>query len=331
MAKTTTLRSCVAFLITFGALGTTAQAQFFGMGAGSTLQGDYLRGVGFAAWGEGVYNLYTAQANSINTDTYIRWNEYVQDCYKLMSKEYNERNRAIMAKTTLALKQRRERYRNNPHELDLMTGNALYMLLEELRDPKISESSFRSVSVPLPVDMIRKIPFKLNERNEKFSMERLSVRGKGKWPVALQGEAFALYRKAYERAVDKALEQALEGKAEIATIEKIGEAVDGLRQKLREVVRADDQRAQSEAVVRLDELEATVRQFKTHGVQMALAEIDKYSGTTVYDLKAFMQKYNLQFAEAKTPEERMLYLDLYTALKLQADKFVNAGAIAPEQ
>jgi len=331
MAKMTTLRACVGILITFGALGTTAQAQWWGMGGASTLEGDYLRGVGFAAWGEGVYNLYTAQANSINTDTYIRWNEYVQDSYKLMSKEYNERNRATMAKSTETLNKRRERYRNNPHELDLMTGNALYMLLEELRSPKISESSFRSVSVPLPVDIIRKIPFKLNERNEKFSMERLSVRGKGKWPVALQGEAFDLWRKAYERAVDKALEQALEGKAELATIEKIAQAVADLRQRLGEVVRADDQRAQSEALIRLDELESTVRQFKTHGVQMALAEIAVYSGTTVYDLKAFMQKYNLQFAEAKTPTERVLYLELYTRLKEQAEKFVNAGAIAPEQ
>jgi hypothetical protein len=318
-------------LTLLGALGTTVQAQFFAMGPGSTLEGDYLRGVGFAAWGEGVYNLYTAQAISINTDTYIRWNEYVQECYKLMSKEYNERNRAIMAKTTEALNKRREHYRNNPHELDVMTANALYVLLEELRSPKISESSYRSVAVPLPVDIIRRIPFKLNEKNEKFSMERLSVRGKGKWPVALQGEAFAAYRKAYERAVDKALEQALDGKAELATIEKIGEAVTDLRRKLRDEVRADDQRAQSEAVTRLDDLESTVRQFKTHTVQMALAEIDKYSGTTVYDLKTFMQKYNLQFAEAKTPDERLLYLELYARLKTQAEKFVNAGAVAPEQ
>ncbi len=56
-----------------------------------------------------------------------------------------------------------------------------------------------------------------------------------------------------------------------------------------------------------------------------------YSGTTVFDLKSFMQKYNLQFAEANTPEERVLYLDLYTRLKEQADKFQNVGAVAPEQ
>jgi hypothetical protein len=286
--------------------------------------------VGFTAWGEGVYNLYTAQANSINTDTFIRWNEYVQDCYKLMSKEYNERNRAIMAKATAALNKRRERYLNNPEELDLMKGDALYVILEKLRSPKISDSSYRSVSVPLPVDIIRKIPFKLNNRNEKFSMERLSMRGNGKWPVAFQFPEFELYRRAYERAVDTALEQAIEGKARQESIDAIGKAVDDLRSKLVEVVRPDSQRLQSEALSQLDDLQSTVRQFQTQNVQRALGEIDKYSGTTVYDLKVFMQKYNLQFAEAKTPEERLLYTELYTRLREQLDKFEGA-AIAPEK
>ncbi len=328
MAKVKALRACAGILITLGALGTSAQAQWFGMGPGSTLQGDYLRGVGFAAWGEGVYNLYSAQANSINTDTYIRWNEYVQEAYKLMSKEYNERNRAIMAKTTEALNKRRERYMNNPDELDLMKGDALYVILEKLRSPKISESSFRSVSVPLPVDLVRRIPFKLNNRNEKFSMERLSPR---KWPVALQFPAFDLYRRAYERAVDTALEQAIEGKARQESIEAIASAVGDLRAKLKEIVRPEDQRLQAEALMHLDDLQATVRQFQTQVVQMALGDIDKYSGTTVYELKVFMQKYNLQFAEAKTPEERLLYTELYTRLREQLDKFEVAGAIAPEK
>jgi len=324
------LRSCVAMLTLVGALGANARAQFFAIGPGSSLEGDYLRGAGFASWGAGIYNLYTAQANSINTDTFIRWNEYVQESYKLMSKEYNERNRAIMAKTTEALNKRRERYLNNPEELDLMKGDALYVLLEKLRSPKISESSFRSVSVPLAVDLVRRIPFKLNNRNEKFSMERLSTRGKGKWPVALQFPQFDMYRRAYERAVDTALEQAIEGKARQESIDAIARAVGDLRSKLSEVVRPDDQRLQAEAVMHLDDLQSTVRQFQTQNVQLALGELDKYSGTTVYDLKLFMQKYGLQFAEAKTPEERLLYTELYTRLREQFDKFEGA-AIAPEK
>ncbi len=330
MTKLKTLRACVALLITLGALGTTTQGQYIGLGAGSTLQGDYLRGVGVAAWGMGLYNLNTAQANSINTDTYIRWNEYVQNAYKLMSKEYNERNRAIMAKSTEALTKRRERMLNTPEELDLMKGDTLNMIMEKLVDPRISESSYRAASVPLSVDLIRRIPFKLADRNEKFSMERLSPRGKGKWPVALQDPRFDLYRRAYERAVDKALEQAIEGKAQIATIEAIEKAVGDLAYRLSEVVPADDQKLQSEALMRLAELKAVVGLFKRQTVQRALGDIDKYSGTSVNDLKNFMQKYNLRFAPAETPEERKLYPELYTLLEDQRTK-VASPAIFPEK
>ena len=162
-------------------------------------------------------------------------------------------------------------------------------------------------------------------------MERLSPRGKGKWPVALQFPQFDLYRREYERAVDTALEQAIEGRARQESLDAIGEAVGHLRSKLSETVRAEDQRLQAEALMALDELQSTVRQFQTQIVQQALGEIDKYSGTTVYDLKVFMQKYNLQFAEAKTPEERLLYTDLYTRLREQLDKFEGAGAIPAER
>ncbi len=161
-------------------------------------------------------------------------------------------------------------------------------------------------------------------------MERLSPRGKGKWPVALQDPRFDLYRRAYERAVDKALEQAIEGKAQIATIEAIEKAVGDLAYRLSEVVPADDQKLQSEALMRLAELKAVVGLFKRQTVQRALGDIDKYSGTSVNDLKNFMQKYNLRFAPAETPEERKLYPELYTLLEDQRTK-VASPAIFPEK
>ena len=45
-----------------------------------------------------------------------------------------------------------------------------------------------------------------------------------------------------------------------------------------------------EAKRKLEELEKVVGLFKTHKVQQALVEIDKYPGTTVNDLRAFMKQ-----------------------------------------
>ena len=42
--------------------------------------------------------------------------------------------------------------------------------------------------MPIPVDVVRHIPFKLGEKGEQFSMDRLSLKGKGAWTVALQDQ-----------------------------------------------------------------------------------------------------------------------------------------------
>ena len=95
-------------------------------------------------------------------------------------------------------------------------------ILEELQNANLGESVFRSerMQVPLPVDIVRHIPFKLGEKGEQFSMDRLSLKGKGKWTVAFQDKQFDYVKKAYALALDKALEQAIDGKMQIAAIDE---------------------------------------------------------------------------------------------------------------
>ena len=110
----------------------------------------------------------------------------------------------------------------------------------------------------------------------------------------------------------------------MSKIARIQRAVEALARKLeREIDPDNDQRALSEAGLRLKDLRKTARQFETHGVQQALGEIDKYSGTTVNDLRIFMRKYNLTFGSAETPDERKLYPELYEALQIQREKFAG--------
>jgi hypothetical protein len=321
-------RTLLASVVALAALETSASAQF--IGAGSTIEGDYLRGVGVAAMGMGIYNEKTAIANSINLDTEIRFNEYVAAVAKEMRREYAERRRYLSAQNKEANEKIADRITNHPQARDVLTGDALTAAMNQLMDPQISESSFRLSQVPLPVDMIRRIPFRLGDRGENFSMQRLKIKGKGKWPVAFQDKRFARELKEFETAVDEALEEAVEGKAQMSKIARIQRAVDALARKLEHEIDPDtDQRALSEAGLRLKDLRKTARQFETHGVQQALGEIDKYSGTTVNDLRIFMRKYNLTFGSAETPEERKLYPELYEALQIQREKF--AGIVKAPQ
>jgi hypothetical protein len=157
-------------------------------------------------------------------------------------------------------------------------------------------------------------------------MQRLTIKGKGKWPVAFQDKRFARELKEFETAVDEALDEAIEGKAQMSKISRIQRAVAELAQKLEQEIDPDtDRRALSEASLQLKDLRSTARQFETHGVQQALGEIAKYSGTTVNDLKVFMRKFNLTFGRAENPDERQLYPELYEALQIQREKFAGLG------
>jgi hypothetical protein len=305
--------------------GTCAQAQV--NFPGSTPEGDYLRGVGIAAQGMGSFNLQTAQANQINTETFIRWNEYVDAVIRTQVRELAAHRAARRAEYDELHARRRE----NPNDLDVLKGDALNDVLKQLLDPKISESAIRYAEVTLPGDVIRQIPFMLAENKARFSMSRLTMKGKGKWPVAFQDPRFASYLRTYHEALDVALEQAIDEKLTERAIADVEVAVRDLRQKLDAVFPPSNDPRYLEAKERLEELGIMVDLLKKHRVEVAIGEIDKYSGTTVNDLRLFMQRHGLQFAPATTPDEKTLYPKLHASLVEQREKLGGAVDLQPKK
>src|SRR4051794_25858537 len=49
----------------------------YGGGGGQTVQGSVAQGMGMYAMGAGQYNVQTAQARAINTNTAMQWNQYI--------------------------------------------------------------------------------------------------------------------------------------------------------------------------------------------------------------------------------------------------------------
>jgi hypothetical protein len=318
-------RLVLSFLIGWVILGGEAGAQFGragGVGPGSTPQGDYLRGLGVAAAGfgnlyagAGMYNLSTAQAESISADTAMRVDSYLAMVFRAGRDNWQLLNRQNQEKAKRLYDAIRKRIIEHPEELDVMTGNALNAVLDQLNDPQIQPSSFRSIKVVIPTEMVRKIPFKLDEKGVIFSRERLTPRGKKNWPVAFQDDKFNKERLAFERTVDSVLELMIEGKMTVAAIEDYKYAVEALSTKLdREYGPTSRDRRYNEAKTRMAELERTTELLKTFKMQRVLAELEKYGGTTVDDLRQFMQRHNLRFAMADSSEERTLYPDLYARL-----------------
>jgi hypothetical protein len=301
--------------------GVSAEAQV--VFPGSTPQGDYLRGVGIAAWGMGLYNLNTAQAEQINAQTFMMLNEYIWTAYKNEMKENAEYRRAMREKNAENYRKYHERIHDHPDAIDAMNGAALNAVLGDLLAPSVSDSASRYAQIPLDADVIRRIPFKLGEKGEKFSMGRLSLKGTRKWAVVFQDPVFTPFREAYQRAVDNALELALDGRMTDKAIEDIEKAFDDLEEKFKRTPVLLDpkrQREYSEGKTQLDKMRDAPRLFMTQQLQPVFREIETYAGTTVDDLRVFMRRHNLTFAPAETHDERELYPQLYTALVEQRKK-----------
>jgi hypothetical protein len=319
---------CAAAAVLLGVTLSAAGQPMSFIGPGSTPMGDYLRGVGIAATGMGNYNYNTALADQINTQTWMTLNEYIYQSVKIQAREYAERKREALQKNLELRKQIQERIHDHPDALDVLHGDALSAILDDLLSPKVSDSQSRIAQVPLDPDFIRRIPFKLGDKGDTFSMSRLSMKGKKKWAVAFQDPAFKLSCDAYQKAVDKALDLAIDGKMNQQVIEELRKAVDDLDDKVLrtpELLDARNQRQASEARLQIDYLRKMIRLFETLRVQQILGDIDTYPGTTVDELRLFMRKFNLRFAEAETPDERLLYPQLYTALQAQREKTVPPG------
>ncbi len=309
-------------------MAPNALAQMNFIGPGSTAQGDYLRGVGVAGMGMGLYNRNTAIANSINTDTAIRLNEYIYNCLMNENKMNAEHRQMIAQRAKDLMSKIRERIAQHPEARDVRIGDSLNVILEQLNNPKIQESSSRSVAITLSVDEVRRIPFKLGAKGvRRFSIARLTAKGKGHWPEAFQDNRFDFDRRKLEKALDNVLEQQYSRSLQLGTIQALEEAVDGLETRLELVVGKSSNRLYLEARDRVKEMRETVEMLKFTDIEVALGELDRYAGTTVNDLRVFMQRHGLQFADASTPDEKELFPQLYAKLGEQRDHVSQGLAV----
>ena len=320
-------RIAICAVLAVGSLATPALAQRgFGIGGGSTAAGDYLRGIGIADWGAGLYNLNTAQAYSITVDANIRGDTYLSAVAQYQRELYQRELNESIIRQKKNYEARRQQIREHPERQDVWNGVALNDAFAQMNDPSISPSTLRTTRVDIPREMIRRIPFKLDQKGLMFSLQRLTARGKGKQPVAFQQDDYAPYVKEYEKAIDKALDEMIDGKVNNPTILEYQNAVSGLLVKLETEYegRQNDLRF-GEARRRIREMESALNLMKAQKAQAIMAGIDRYNGKTVDDLRQFMQEHHLKFAEVnyENAEEMNLYTDLFAAIQQMRDLVVG--------
>lgn len=319
-------------LATFALLASwpaPALAQGEYIGPGSTAEGDilrgqglFLRGAGQYLQGAGQYNLYTAMAGSINADTFIRLNEYI---YQSIQHENAERARRLgekAARRVQNLNAIRDRILNEPEGGDIARGDAANSALRQLL--RYNPSTYRSDSVPLDSELVRKIPFVSAEHNAVISLARINPNGR-RWPIALNRREFVKECHDYERALDTVLDLRAERQTTRDAVLKLKETTKALEERLQQVEDHSKNPALfNDARNYILRLQKTAEDMQRLKIDEIYAAMDQYHGTSVHSLVQFMQKWNLQFGVPDLGEERGEYPLIRAAMKKQLDEVKSA-------
>ncbi len=297
-----------------------------GWGGASTVQGSVARGLGAYAAGAGYYNQQTAIANSINTDTVMRWNQYMYESQ--VNANRNERARIARRKygTEKAQDQIYKRLRDNPEPTDIHHGDALNVVLDEVNDPRIYSKTLDSAKVKLGGEMIRDIPFQYAAAAITTSIHQIT---QSPPPKSLSNPEFEAERQAlrtYGRQVRDHLDKG--ETPDPALVDKALAAVNALEAKVDSTLPRND-RGRVEADKYLKSVHGLLAMTKTPALDLLLAGVEKHPDATLGELLQFMNACNLRFGVADTPRQRKVYDTLYPKLVALRDQIAPARDQAP--
>jgi hypothetical protein len=295
-----------------------------GWGA-STAEGDLARGLGMFAKGEGVYNRLTAEADAINKDTLIRWNEYVYQAQQNANRARAQRRVQDRERTTALNEARLQRLRDNPELRDIHRGAALNVALDEIDDPRVYVKALQAAKGKLGADLIRHIPFKYASAAITYSIHELT---NGPMPASLQKPEFAAEREAIKSLGEKIDSQIEEDQnPDPETIKQLFAAIYAAEEKVGQTFERNT-RERNEAERYLKALHGLSGMLKTPAIDVILAGVDKRPDATLGELLAFMTAFNLRFGAASTPQQREVYNQLYQRLVELRNQIAPALAAA---
>jgi hypothetical protein len=315
------IRACASVFALLFIQGAGAQAQWgypggyggYGWGGwgGQTAQGDIARGLGAYAMGAGYYNQQTAVANSINTDTVMRWNQYVYEAQMNANRLHQGKLAMERFQTNQAADKIRDRLRNNPERADIYRGDAMNVVLDEINDPRIYAKALQSGQVKIGGETIRNIPFQYASAAITVSIHQLVNGGP---PKALMAPQFAADRetiKALGQEIRKQIED--DKNPDKATIGKLLAAINQAEAKVDKLLPRNS-KDRVEADKYLKALHGLVAMLDTPAIDLLLAGVEKRPDATLGELLGFMNAFNLRFGSATTPKQKEVYDSLYPKL-----------------
>jgi hypothetical protein len=294
-----------------------------GWGA-STPIGDIERGAAMYAAGAGMYNLNTAQANSINADTVMRFNNYVYQAALESAYMYNSRKAANIQHNKQMYSARQRMLRDNPGPVDVANGNALNAAVDDLNNPKIGSAAIRAAHLPVSASLIAEMPFVYASERISFMLDDL--RKAVKWPEVFEDKRFVEDEKTFDALHERIRTEEGEGAVKPKTLRDAANFLENLRAKVQAHPLADPL-DQKDALEFVASCSALIGMLQKPDIQPALLDLRKLKDTTIGNLLGFMHAYNLRFGAATTPKQRQAFQRLWEILDHTRDEVLAVAGI----
>lgn len=294
----------------FGYPGGFGDFGWAGWGA-STVEGDIARGLGVFAAGLGSYNVATAQADAINAETLLHWNEYVYQGQMVQNARFREQQMRAAKRTQDAQNAIQDRVRNNPESRDIFMGTALNVSLDEINHPSVYTRLLKGASTKIGSDKVRLIPFQYAAAGITMGIHQLAT---GRMPAPLLKPEFDAEREALKALDQQLLDQTADDNApDPETVKKFLQTIYAAEEKAANLV-TDRPLEKKQAQKYLLALHGLVAMLKAPALDQFLEGVDKRPEITLAQLLNFMSAFNLRFAPATTAQQRQLYTELYPML-----------------
>jgi hypothetical protein len=283
-----------------------------------------LQGAGYYAMGAGMYNLDTAQANSINAQTAMVWNDYVAQVTHESARIHAMRVHNEFQKNQALYDAHQRSLRENPGRFEIENGDALNAALDDLTNPKLGSAALRAAGAPVPASLIAEVPFQ--NAAERVTLMLDDLRRDVKWPEVFEGEQFANDKKTFDDLAAQVRKEAGEGEVSPKTLRAAQTFINGLQARVTAQPLPDplDQQAANKFLAGCSSL---LRLMEKPDIQPAILELRKVQDTTIGSLLGFMSAFNLRFGVAKTLKEKQIYRQLFEVLDRTRDQILSEAKL----
>jgi hypothetical protein len=270
-------------------------------GGGATPQSAALQGASQFAMGAGVYNLKTAQANNINAQTAMMYNNYVASVTQQSARMHAAKVNYDFAKNQSLYDAHQKQLRDNPGRHEIENGDA-----------------------PVPASLIAAVPFQVAADRVSFMLNDL--RSSVKWPDVFSEDRFTSDKTTFDELVARIRKEGQDGDISPKSLRAAKTFVRDLTAKL-EAQPLKDPLDQADARKFLTACTSILALLENPDIGPAMVELRKVQDTTIGNLLGFMHAYNLRFGAATTVKEREAYQRLFGILDQTRDQVLGEAKL----